>query len=83
MKLNMCHEKLCFKQDVEATVNLRYVTSGSLKTSRRDFDPESGQINLSLGIPDERWQPRTGLDKWNSSSRTFVEVIEQRGVLSI
>ena len=63
-----------FQKDVEATVNLRYVTSGSLKTSRHNFDPESGQISLSLRVPDEGWQPRTGLDKWSSTSRTFVEV---------
>ena len=63
-----------YKQDIETTVNLRYVTSGSLKTSRRDFDPESGLIKLSLRIADERWQPRMGLDKWNASSKTFVEV---------
>ena len=59
---------------MEATVNLEYITSGSLKTSRRDFDPEFSQIRLSLEVPDEAWQPRTGRDKWNPSSRTFVEV---------
>ena len=66
---------MCFKQDVEATVNLRYITSGSLKTSRHDFDPESGQIKISLKIQDPRWQPDEMSDNWKSTSRTFVEVI--------
>ena len=51
------------RQDVEATVNLRYITSGSIKTSRRDIDPESSEIRLSFQIKDEEWQPRMGLVK--------------------
>ena len=61
-------------QDVEATVNLRYITSGHLKTSRRDFNPESGQIRQSLQVTDKRWQPKMGFDKWNSTTSTFTEV---------
>ena len=63
-----------FVQDVEATVNLRYITSGSLKTSRRDLSPESSQIRLSLQVADERWQPKMGFDKWNTTTNTFTQV---------
>ena len=52
-------------------MNLRYVSSGSLKTSRCDFNPESGQIKILLNIPDPRWQPEMMFDSWDSSSRTF------------
>ena len=66
--------KILFKQDVQATVNLRYITSGSLKTSGRKFKPKSGQIRLSLRVGDQGWQPRIGFHKWNSTLRTFTEV---------
>ena len=65
-------------QDVEATKNLRYITSGLLKTSRYNFDPASGQITLSLRVEDPRWQPRFNLDNWNPSTKTFTEVGQQR-----
>ena len=51
-----------YKQDVEVTVNLRYVTSGSIKTSRRNFDPESGHIKLLLSVEDPAWHPNCGFD---------------------
>ena len=63
-----------FLQDVEAVVNLRYITSGSLKTSRRDFNPESGQVRLSLQVADKQWQPSMGFNKWDSTTFTFTEV---------
>ena len=66
-----------FKQDVEEAVNLRSVTSGSLKTSRHEFDPESGHIKIFLTIKDPRWQPEE-IDNWDSASRTFVEVSKKR-----
>ena len=80
---NKRNKDFFFAKDVEATVNLRYVTSGSIKTSRRDFDPESGEMKLSFHIADEEWEPRMGLDKWNSTSRTFVEVMKQRRIFHI
>ena len=67
-----------FKQDIEATVNLRYITSGSLKTSGRNFNPKSGHIKLSLRVDHEGWRPRMGFHKWNSTSRTFTEVSYNR-----
>ena len=65
----------CLKQkSVEATINLRYVTEGHLKKSKSSFNPESGQITLSLNVEDLAWEPRMGRDKWDPNSRTFMEV---------
>ena len=61
-------------QSVGATVNLRYVTQGRLKKSGTSFNPELGQIKLSLTVDDPAWIPRQGLDKWDSDSKTFTEV---------
>ena len=55
-------------------VNLRYVTSGGLKTSRSDFKPDTGQIKFALSVEGSEWRPKLGLDKWNPTSRTFTEV---------
>ena len=61
-------------QAVEATVDLRYVTKGKLKTPNKQFNPETGQISLSLKIQDSAWEPRQGLQQWDSKSRIFTEV---------
>ena len=55
-------------------MNLRYVTEGRLKKSKTSFNPESGQITLSLKVEDPAWEPRMGRDKWDPNSRTFTEV---------
>ena len=55
-------------------MNLRYVTQGSLKIPRKQFNLESGQIKFSLKIQDSAWEPRQGLDQWDVGSRTFIEV---------
>ena len=65
---------VCIKQNVEATVNLRYVTKGILKRSSSGFNPESSQIKFSLKVPDIEWKPRQGFDKWDQDTRTFTEV---------
>ena len=72
--------KFYFKQSVEETVNLRYVTFGRLKKSGTSFNPEMGQIKLSLQLDDPAWKPRQGLDKWDERSRTFTEVSPSRNL---
>ena len=62
------------KKDVEAAVNLTYVTKGHLSTPRKQYNPETGVIKLSLRVPDHPWQPRQGLRKWDSKARIFTEV---------
>ena len=64
------------QQDVEAFVNLRYVTKVHLSTPRQQYDPETGLIQLSLKVPDQIWRPKQGLKKWDSDFRTFVEVCD-------
>ena len=68
----MCH----IKQDIEAGMNLSFVTKGNLKISRRKYNPESGQITFTLELTDPEWQPRLGRMKWNETLRTFKEVIQ-------
>ena len=60
----------------EATVNLRYVTSGNIQTDQHDKDPETSKqkIQLSLQVRDEGWKPIMGLTSWNENLRTFKEV---------
>ena len=50
------------------------MTEGRLKKSKSSFNPESGQITLSLKVEDPDWEPRMGRDKWDPNSRTFEEV---------
>ena len=50
------------------------MTEGRLKKSKSSFNPESGQITLSLNVEDPAWEPRMGRDKWDLNSRTFKEV---------
>ena len=52
-------------------MNLRYVTNGNLKLSRRNYDPESGMITLSLELADPEWQPRQGIKNWNETFVSF------------
>ena len=77
-KLINITKKMCtFYQDVEDSINLRYVTEGNVKISRRKYVPESGQIELSLELEDPGWEPRlgrSGRKKWDEASRTFTEV---------
>ena len=64
-------------QDIEASVNLRHVTNGNLRISRRKYDPQSGQITFSLELGDPGWTPRlgrAGRKKWDEETRTFTEV---------
>ena len=68
------HYLCSLKQDVEAAVNLTFITKGHLSTPREQYNPETGRIKLCLGVKDPRWQPRLGLKKWDSDSRTFTEV---------
>ena len=63
-----------YQQDIEATVNLKCVTRGSLKVPRRQFNLESGQIRLSLRVKDSAWEPRLGIEKWDAVARTLAEV---------
>ena len=39
-------------QDVEASVNLKYVTTGNLSISKRKYNPRSGKIKLSFELTD-------------------------------
>ena len=62
-----------FKQNVEATVNLRYITSRTiLKTSKGTVIAESGQVTMSLQVTDERWKDR--FNQWDPTSQIFTEV---------
>ena len=63
-----------FQQQLEEAVDLRCITHGSLKTSRSQFNPESGEIEFSLKVEDPEWQPKLGLKKWDPEIRTFTEV---------
>ena len=62
-----------FKQTIEQNVDLRYVTHRFLKTSDNKYNPNSGQIKLSLEVLDKPWEPRLGRKKWDSTNRTFTE----------
>ena len=55
-------------------MDLKCITHGSLKTSRSKFDQESGEIEFSLRVDGEEWQPKLGLKKWDPEFRTFREV---------
>ena len=61
-------------QAVETTENVTYVTKGHLQTPRKQYDPETGWIQICLQVKDPRWQPRHILKEWDSESRTFTEV---------
>ena len=50
------------------------MTEGRLKKSKSSFNPESGQITLSLKLTDRAWKPRQGFEKWDHNTRTFREV---------
>ena len=63
-----------FIQAVEEAVNQRYVSSGSLRTLRGDFNQESSQIKIVFEIPDPSWQPEVMCDSWDPASRTFFLV---------
>ena len=70
-----------FFQSVEETVNLRFVTLGSLKKSGTSFNPASGRIKFSFNVADPAWIPRQGLDKWDQNTRTFKEVSLSKNLL--
>ncbi len=53
---------------------MKIVQHGSLKTSRKQFDPESGWLKLSLRVPQEEWKPQCSLEEWDPNSRMFMEV---------
>ncbi len=53
---------------------MKVVQHGSLRTSRRQFDPESGELQLSLKVLHPSWEPQTGLEEWNHDTRAFAEV---------
>ncbi len=53
---------------------MKVVQHGHLKTSRKQYDPESGELKLSLNVPGKQWEPQTGLEEWNQDSRLFLEV---------
>ena len=61
-----------FQQQLEEAVDLKCITHGSLKTSRSQFNPESGEIEFSLRVDDPEWQPQLGLKKWDPKVRTFI-----------
>ena len=64
---------LCL-QSIEATVDMKCVTNGSLKIPRRQFKLESGQMKFSLRMKDSVWEPRQGLESWDATWRTFAKV---------
>ena len=57
---------------------MKCVTNGSLKIPRRQFNLESGQMKFSLKMKDPVWEPRLGLQKWDTTYRTFTEVSYSR-----
>ena len=72
-----------FKQNVEASVDLRHVTHGTIVTSRKQYDPESGKMKFTLQLGDEGWNPRQGFEKWNSATRTFTDVCPLKNIIDI
>ncbi len=61
-------------QQLEDSVAMRVVQQGSLKTTRKEFDPELGELQLTLRVPNPGWKPQAGLEEWDEGTRVFSEV---------
>ena len=63
------------KQSIENNVDLRYVTQRFIKTSESRYDPKSGEIEFSLTVKDQPWEPTMEQEEWDPKSRTFTQVL--------